>query len=383
MKEKTTIRQRGGKLRIMSYNMENVIEEEGKYLTIEGKQVYQYGKFLKPPEETKGVVRNILSRRPDVIVGIEMGDLHAMMKLNEYGLDGLYFMIVVPGNDSRINVGFLIRKDLAVDVEIQSHREMMHDYLGNDVKLFSRDFPVLSFRDPGAAADSDPIFMIGGVHFKSQRMDELKPGEVHPDPGFVLKRTLQADATVAILEDYNRHYGGRVPLFIAGDFNADLNKGKEFKRFVSAGLTNAADLMGIPVGSIERSTHSYFPEGESPLYGEIDGFFGFGPSAKKIKKSGVVKELTKDGKEMNPPSSYNERDGRASDHRPLEIDLENLGEPLGARAIKVFELNRPSRPRFENRESPSMSRLRSVRNSGSPHAVRSGFRSTSSFYKTA
>lgn len=321
---KTKISERPN-LKVMSYNMENLIESPGKYTTIDGQHVWQYGKLEKPADRLEAVLRNIRSENPDIIVGIEIESLDAMQKA---GLGQDYYAILVPGNDERgINIGFFVKKDLAVDIDIQSHREMRHVYMGQDTKLFSRDFPVLQFRDPGAAADSDPVFILGGVHLKSQRAGD--PGSLGAaDVNSVAKRTAQADAMAAVMAEYDAKYGGRVPIFMAGDFNSDVRYGKEFAE-IRKKFRDAFDVKRVPQQSIDRTTQSYFPRGNpafpnavpKPKYSQLDGFFTSGAGTKKIQDIHVVKELDANGNPMDVPKSFEERETRGSDHRALSITL--------------------------------------------------------------
>ncbi|MBS1962722.1 MAG: hypothetical protein JST04_10930 [Bdellovibrionales bacterium] len=324
---KTKISERKN-LKVMSYNMENLVESPGKYVEIDGKHVWQYGKLEKSADRLEAVLRNIRSENPDVIVGIEIESLDAMQKA---GLEQDYYAILVPGNDERgINIGFFVKKDLAVDIDIQSHREMRHLYMGQETKLFSRDFPVLQFRDPGAAAESDPIFILGGVHLKSQRAGD--PGSLGAtDVNSVAKRTAQADAMAAVMAEYDAQYGSRVPIFMAGDFNNDVRYGKEFAE-VRKKFRDAFDVKGVPQQSIDRTTQSYFPRANpnfpnavpKPKYSQLDGFFVSKAGTQKVQEIHVVKELDASGRPMDPPKSFEERETRGSDHRALSVTL-NFG----------------------------------------------------------
>lgn len=305
-----------GRLKLLSYNVLNLTESPGKYVTVDGKQVFQYGTLLKPPEQIAGVIRNIKSEMPDMIVGIEIESLDAMEKFDRAGLGDLYYRILVPGNDERgINIGIFVRRDLAIDIEVQSHREMVHVYLGKEVKVFSRDFPVVSFRNPGAPEDSEPVLILAGVHLKSQRSET-------EDLLAIGKRTAQVEVMTDVIDVYEKKYGGRVPIFMAGDFNADVTKGAEFKKLKSSGYVDAFDVIKIPEGTNQRVTQSYFPAEGAPSYSQLDAVFASKSAAKKIVEAHVVEDLGPDGKALPLPASFAERETRASDHRAVSVTID-------------------------------------------------------------
>jgi hypothetical protein len=406
-------------LKVVTHNMENLNESSGKYLVDnkgapvmrDGKQVYQYGTLQKTEEAVAGLRRTLDSENPDVVVGIEIGSLHAM----QAAFGDKYFMFLVPGNSNRgINIGFMIKKELAADIEVQSYRFLKHDYLGVEEEVFSRDFPVLSFRAPGSPPDSEPVLIIAGVHLKSKSPHVFRKSATEVaeqaeadiinsktmtdeqiqirdaararadflnknDPTSFKKRELQVLAMMDVLRGYDRTYGGRVPIFMTGDFNNHIPSFQPIWKadFKDAFAARKLNLLDPNV----TGTHSYFPgayprlreieaakktlakqaaenerrlaAGEPPLvpevdpetgepkgmtpeklaaleglppvkgkYMQLDAFIALGASASRIQDAHVVEEIAPDGTRLGLPQTYQERITRSSDHRAISMTVD-------------------------------------------------------------
>ncbi len=298
------------RLKVISYNVLNLEESKGKWTKIDGKRVFQYGKITKPQHQIDAILRNIRAEKPDLMIGLEIESLNAMERV----LGGEYFKILVPGNDDRINIGFLVHRRFAVDIEVQSHRQMKHLYQGEQKAVFSRDFPLLIFRDAGAPEGADPFLILGGVHLKSQR-----GGEEVADVGYALKRKEQIRVMMEILRG---KFGDRTPIYVAGDFNANLGTAAEFQGLRDAGYQDAFQIMGVPEN--QRHTHVYFPPEGAPLIRQqLDGFFASPAGAGKIIEAKVMADLGPDGKPLPPVQTYEDRQtSRGSDHRGVSVTLD-------------------------------------------------------------
>jgi hypothetical protein len=310
-------------LKIGAYNLLNLTSKEGRYVE-NGKKgkVWEKGQLNKSMRQIEGLFRNLRHERPDIWIGSEIQSLDAMMQVNRDWLRNHYFLILLPGNDEKRQIGFFVRNGLELDIDVQSFRDVEHLYAGETKKLFSRDFPVAEFRLHGSPRDSDPLFIYGGVHLKSMRSEEI-------DPLSVRKRTEQVEGMIRILkEHYEKKYGDRVPVLIGGDFNADLQKAEEFKQLRESRYRDVFDVVGLPTGDNRRITHTYFETLEDgrtrPDYKQVDGVFIDQASAEKglIRKAYVVSDISETGGLHRLPRNFQERKKLPSDHRMVSVQLD-------------------------------------------------------------
>jgi len=352
-----------GRLKIMSYNMKQLSEQTGKFLgentkftLVNGRPVFKYGALQKSEEVIAAIVRNIESENPDVIIGIEIGSLHAMQS----AFGSRYFMFLVPSVEtSSVYIGYMVKREIAVDIEVQSFQFLKHEYLGVSERAFPHDFPVVSFRDPGASPNADPLLIFGGTHLKAPKAHAKKAsGEVpvqrmndeavrvrdeardraqylsQVDPNSSVKRTRQVESMIGVLKEYDSRYRGRVPFLIAGDFNADVRNGAEFNPFQGNGWEEVFRTKKLDPGDPDVvSTFSYFPgipskpgeEVRPPVQGtypQIDAFFVHGSTTDLVSDTHVVPEVGPDGKVLPRPQTHAERSTRGSDHRPISMTLD-------------------------------------------------------------
>lgn len=280
------------------------------------------GDVLKPRHQIEGVVEVINRTHPLIATLQEVESLDLLKSLDQYGLNDQYERILVPGNSDRgIQVGFLVSSDLDADILIQSHKYLEHEHLGQTEKLFSRDFPVLSFLEPGAPADSRPMFIFAGTHLKSQRTD---PDDL--DPLSKIKRTAQVEMMIEILQSYQKRFPG-VPIIFGGDFNANLTTFDDFNAIREAGMVSSFDTFGIAAGTPERTTQVYFQNGAPPSGSQLDDIFVDAETAKSVKSVRVVPYVNYSNREVPLPRSYRERKSHPSDHRAIELKI-NLKQRL-------------------------------------------------------
>jgi hypothetical protein len=355
-----------GKLKVVSYNMENLVEKPGKFLTengkpvmVNGRQSYQYGPIQKSEAALASLRRNLESEDPDVVVGIEIGSLRAMQIV--FG-DRYFVFLIPPSVKGSVNMGFMVKRELAVDIEVQSHVFATHDYFGVSEEAFPKDFPVVSFRDPGSLPGSDPVFILGATHLKAQvprnipkvpegpALATMSSAEVQAriaareraiylnehDANSGGKRSRQVVSMVGILGEYDARYGGRVPIFVAGDFNANVHSAADFHAFALANYTEAFRAKHIDVTNPDLvSTCSYF-EGASfkrgdkfvspdvaGIHEQLDAFYALGGSTHYISDAHVVPEVDEHGNALAPPRTLDELvNTRGSDHRPISMTLD-------------------------------------------------------------
>ncbi|MBC7386304.1 MAG: hypothetical protein H7301_09125 [Cryobacterium sp.] len=306
------------------YNVLNLVESPGIYVGDGSAQIFQYGSLEKPIDQSRGIIRNIHREQPHFLATIETESLDSMEKLSAIdkadgrfakSLSDLYFKVLIPGNDGRgINIGLWLDRRLRVDFIVQSFRELTGPYEGKDVKLFSRDFPVVEIRDAGAQVGSKPRFIWAAFHLKSQRMDT--EGD-HSDIDFHLKRELQWNGQLDILKKhYQDVYGEKIPIIFGGDGNGDFRTYPEFVRTKSAGFIETLDAIQVRKDDPRRLTQSYFPKNQPPTFSQLDVILLDKSTVARgaILDAHTVVDTDESGKVRPLPATYQERKGYSSDH---------------------------------------------------------------------
>jgi hypothetical protein len=278
----------------MEFNVLNMVEARKKFAA-------------KPLEQLEGVARVFKKYKPMLAFCVEVGSAKVLKDYDQEFLGDQYEEFLIEGNDRRkVNVGLMLRKDLSLEVEVQSHKNLVEDKSGEWV--FSRDLPTYILREKG---NEKPIMIIFGTHFKSQRRT---PGDLN---GFK-KRSQQAKAASLLIADYEKQYPG-VPIILTGDFNNDVRSAPEFDTLKNIGLVDAFDVAKNTVVKAERGTHFYFPRSGEPNVKQLDAIMLNQAARQKllVKLAKVLAHIDPDGNEYPAPHSYQEREERASDHLPI------------------------------------------------------------------
>lgn len=290
------------RLRLMTYNLENFYIEPG------GSKVQ-----LKSPEKVQGVAEVVLDQRPDILIVQEVQSQSALETFNRDFLKERYETYLIEGNDGRgINVGFLVKKDLAVSVELQSHKDFKWiDPVKNvEEVIFSRDLPALIIRE---TESSRPSLVIFGNHGKSKRD---RPG----DPESLKLRTAQIEAIAYITQAYKQRFGEDTPIVVAGDFNTNVGNGPEL-RPLRADFVDAFDVSPTERNGLDRSTHTFHPRGKQVQAHEMDAFFLNEMLVDAVKSARVYRYRDRNGIEKPLPETYDLRAENPSDHFPVVVDI--------------------------------------------------------------
>ena len=310
------------------YNMEDMIEtlspEAQKagvsrllYNPSEGDRQKSAPVLEKPEMKLAGVAATFLRADPDVAVVEEVTSLEALQYVNEKYLGSRYVVILIPGNDKRgINIGILVKRDLPFDFEVQSYRNMSHPVTGKP--LFSRDLPVVTFREKNSAPDSPPVFVAMGTHYKSQRPE---PG----DPQSILARGDQVQGTIAIIKHYEERFGADLPIFLLGDYNREVGTASEFKAlWAEGGMKDSFDMApadhSVPPGQA-RYTEKYFNDDGQIFWSQLDSISG----SRSVQALGLFTDaqilayLDAKGQPMGWPMSVAEFEKVPSDHRMVRV----------------------------------------------------------------
>ncbi len=276
----------------------------------------------KPDRDIRGVAETILRADPDILVLEEVGNARFLSEFNASHLGGRYEPLLIEGNGSGIHVGFLLKKDLPFEVEAQSFKNVAE--AAADAPLFSRDLPVLVFRETGGDARGPPRFAVAGTHYKSQRSRDATI-----DTAAI--RTRQAEASAQIFEHYRKELGPKVALVLAGDFNDDVRHARSFDSLKArVGMEDSFDLAparkSVPVA--DRVTQTFHPRDGSPTVGsQLDAIWISGVARESgiIREAQVVPYLDAHGRIRPTPKTHAERHENPSDHFMIRTVLDYAG----------------------------------------------------------
>ncbi len=297
-------------LRVLSYNTLNLRRQIGQYVDKNGKRVFKKVNEAKPEWQTKWIANIIKRENADIVFLQEVEGRQVAYDFNRIYLNNEYQIFYTGGNDPRgINIAILVHKRLPFDYEIHSHRKLkMKDPTpgkdGEEVGFFSRDFPVVLVKNK----KEDPLFLLGGVHLKSQRQRGADPNSYH-------LRDAQVKNTLKIVGDYIDEYNN-IPMLIAGDFNADLRAAPEFNVLRKGRiLKDSFESVKPPVEKNQRITHSFHPRGGTTNYNQLDGIFHRNMEVKEAKVLRYKDPET--GQERPLPRTWKQREKNPSDHFPI------------------------------------------------------------------
>lgn len=254
------------------------------------------------------------SELSDFVFAQEIENLNMANKLFNTGvLEGKYRTFLVEGNDGRgIDVALAVRSNLAVDVEIFTHREVeWYDPIERTrARLFSRDLPVAIIKD----SRTQKILMIMfGNHAKSKRHREGPGGFDHES---TILRTAQYEAATILAQGYERRFGPDTPILFAGDFNTSVSTGPEMA-LVKSLFRDAFDIVGLE----NRVTQSYFPSKGKAVHQQLDGIMMTRAAERHLRSAMILPEFDRHtGVELGLPQSYEDRTNNyPSDHRAISV----------------------------------------------------------------
>lgn len=300
-------------LKVMAYNVENLFMHLGKFERMSDEEFKRITDAeVKPVEELEGVAKAITESDPDMIVLEEVEGLAAIQRFSEDYLGNTYEAMSVDGNDERgIQIGFLVKRDLPLNITLESHKDATWEENGQTKKLFSRDAPALVVRRKTDSSDAMPVLVFIGVHGKSQR-------DRGNDKRSVQLRTAQYEEVGRIIDGYQATYGKDVPLMVGGDFNIDVRTEDDVKA-VRARLLDPFDIKGIKGEA--RMTHTFHPRGGSTSSHQLDAVF-VSPSLKQSVEQVVVYRYKDENGNQKPlPNSFEERSQNPSDHFPVMVTI--------------------------------------------------------------
>lgn len=302
-------------IKVMTYNVENLFLHVGKFERMSNEEFKRVTDAeIKPEHELEGIAEAISESDPDFIVLEEVEGVEAIQRFSEEHLDNRYVAHLVEGNDERgIQIGFLVKRDLPLDISIESHKETtwVDPTDRKTKKLFSRDAPALMVRRKGEPADATPLLIFIGIHGKSQR-------DRQGDKGSFILRAAQYKEVGNIVDGYQATFGKDVPIMIGGDFNIDVRRSADVAA-VRARMKDAFDLKGMDGDA--RVTHTFHPRGGRTQNNQLDAIFVTPSLASSVLDVEVFRYKDRNGREKRLPQSWDERSQNPSDHFPITVRI--------------------------------------------------------------
>jgi hypothetical protein len=323
---------------LISFNVLNMIDRNVAEQRGEPAKVLNsgYKYFAKPLHQLKGIANIGRKYLPHGWFFVEVGTIKIMRDFDLDFMGDRYEEFHIEGNDERgINLGLYLDKRLPLEVEVHSHKNLVHDATGDLV--FSRDFPAYILSEKGA---KKPLLVLLGTHFKSQRPSD-------GDPTGSVKRTIQSDAAALIIETYRSKYPGTL-VATMGDFNNEMRlktepeaasqsgtgsqreqsnyrKGlsPEFESLRRIGMLDAFEAAPESTEWNRRGTHFFF-QGKRLSMKQLDAILIDEVSVQRgrLKSAFVLPHVDDEGYDLPPPKSYEEREQRGSDHLAIEVILD-------------------------------------------------------------
>lgn len=301
--------------KIGSYNVLNLEHSAGKYVTDEktGTRSFVPQKLTKDKDQVNGVVRVFKDEQPDIVVLQEVEGYEAIKLFNDKYLDGLYTPIVLKGNDTRgIEIAFLVKSDLPLKVKTTSlkNSKWKNSVSGNLEYVFSRDLPALHFWHKDATGSDPPAFILLGNHLKSQR-------DRKGDPKSIIKRTAQVNEITNEIKRYQSAYP-QTPVILAGDFNANILSGSEFKQLFDNNLmTDSLNFSSKSYTKEQRITHTFHPYEGPSKNSQLDAILVNEQGKDLVIDSHIYRYRDENGSVIPIPKTYDQRERNPSDHFPL------------------------------------------------------------------
>jgi endonuclease/exonuclease/phosphatase family metal-dependent hydrolase len=211
----------------------------------------------KPLVKTIWLAESLLEINADIIAVNEVGGEESLHNFAKLFLKDLYIPYLIEGNSDRgIDVGYLVRRDFPMHVELRTHKNRPIKFLypheqesnlyfqgleperTHKSHYFSRDCSELRI---SSASDQRPQLIILLVHLKSK----LDPEGI--DPGGKQRRQAEVNALVEIYRETRAEFQPPVPVIVTGDFNGCARREKlseEFAEFGKTDLESVIELAG-------------------------------------------------------------------------------------------------------------------------------------------
>jgi endonuclease/exonuclease/phosphatase family metal-dependent hydrolase len=283
----------------------------------------------KPLKKCLALAKTFQEINPDIILLCEVGGAESLKNFNSLFLNSAYSEALIEGNSDRhIDVGYLVRKNLAFFFDLLSNKNRALNFLYPHERNPSLHLPSHKFSRDALELKlfrkdkEDPFLLILLTHLKS-RLDQ------HGfDPQGFERRGAELNTLLNIYSEQTQKYP-RTPILVAGDFNGQAGRpqpDEEFKPIYSnTDLEDVLEIAQIPTES--RATYYQIRNSNKNEGRQIDFCF-FSEKLKpflKAHSTSVVRYKDEQGNEIPRPQSLDEKFALPSDHYPIVFELENLG----------------------------------------------------------
>lgn len=287
-------------------SLEAMSEHEWRELALS-----QLRRKQKPLHKVQGVARALLDIDPDIVMLTEVGGADSLENFNRHFLGERFKAYFIEGNSRRgIDLAFLVRKGLGLDVRASSNRDTPIALAGAEGvyhSKFSRDVAELRLSENGTT-----VLIALLVHLKSKISTEhdLRGKDV---------RTAEAIA-LARLYEAKREQHPDVPIVLAGDFNSDISS-LEFELLRRTDLRDFHELAGTPQD--ERTSLVYFDYVGNPNAQVLDYILVSSHLKERVVREKSYTYRYKGFYDIAEPlpRSLKERNQMPSDHYPLVLTI--------------------------------------------------------------
>jgi hypothetical protein len=310
--------QQGTVIRFLQYNVENFFMKQAAIERGDVAAVEKIGRGFKSMDEINKERDIIANLKPHFITVEEMHDIQDAKDFVEDDprLQGKYQTFLTPGNDIRggINIAMYATKSFGFNYEYDTHKDVIYKdpVTGLEKPLFSRDTPVLIARKPG---ETKPSLIVIGAHLKSKRVGENS--DAQSDDRL---RKAQSDEINNIIAKLQAQFGADVNIIFAGDLQTDPDHDPDLAGIRQRTVSVFDNVPGKNFSPSQRYTEWYFgPNGAPGVGNQIDDI----RTAGKLQPvdAEVVPYLDDKGQQLPPPTSYQDRQSRPSDHNPVFSDI--------------------------------------------------------------
>lgn len=265
---------------------------------------------FKSKEHVLQIAKTIQDIDADIVFLQEIENAESLEALNKTFLDHNYKPVFLTQSNERVDVGFLIKKDIQVNLRLESNNHITwNDSVdGTNQKLFLSDLPALIITPEGK---TDPSLIVLSHHGKSKR---TRRGDRESDAW----RRAQIIAIAKLVASYEKRFP-QTPIIIGGDFNTGkldsaLNPLKKI-------LTESFDASEIYMPEHDQYTQIYFSSDGSYQAEQLDMFWGNKSFKYSVLSAWVYRYKDKEGNIVPRPLSFKQRQRNPSDHYPLVIEL--------------------------------------------------------------
>jgi exonuclease III len=264
----------------------------------------------KSKAQIASIANNIKSNNPDIVLWQELTTKQSLYNFNYEKLNHEYFNIFVDGIGGGPYLGFSIKRDLPIHMEIESNVGHSFEYFGVERPVFRRDLPVLTLR---TNKKEDPFLIVINTHLKSKTTRTQH--EKDNNSASLIQQ--QLNVASSILKRLQKKYPN-TPIVIGGDFNFNImTDNKNLNYFRRAGFKDAFNSLSLKNRNNSRATNYYKNKGQ-----QLDAFL-LNPI---LRRFGFAKDVKVTPYKMNgrtiDMSRKNDRKISPSDHVPLLLKLD-------------------------------------------------------------